>query len=144
MSTKPGSGRKKISDVWNYFAYDSVTDKSTCNVCKCALKGENTSNLNTHLKTHATEYTAFKENDDRRKKLSAKSTSNLTTNTISQVLAKPTRSITWPVDSFEHSNRQQALMKMFSTTGLPNRLVDNTEFRKFCASLDPKFALPRE
>ena len=51
MSFKITGGRKPQSAVWNYFKYDSVINKSGCNLCEKKLSGKNSTNLKTHLRT---------------------------------------------------------------------------------------------
>ena len=55
---KVGVGRKRQSPIWDYFEYDSVSDKSKCLVvddddtpCPVSLKGKNPTNLKVHLKS---------------------------------------------------------------------------------------------
>jgi len=49
MSFKPASGRKRESDVWKYFTYDAVADKSVCTSCEQKITGKNSTNLKRHL-----------------------------------------------------------------------------------------------
>ena len=67
MSIKPTSGRKKVSIIWCYFDYDAVGDKSKCKICDKSLKGENTTNMISHLKQHPEAYVKF-ENEEKQKK----------------------------------------------------------------------------
>ena len=51
------AGRKKDSSVWEFFVYDSSTNKSKCKAmdsqnkeCGIQLSGKNPTNLSSHLK----------------------------------------------------------------------------------------------
>ena len=51
-------GRKRHSPIWDYFEYDSVSDKSKCLVvennntaCGAVIKGKNPTNLKVHLRS---------------------------------------------------------------------------------------------
>lgn len=48
---KPTSGRKVQSSVWRYFDYEPSLQKSRCKECGSLLKGKNTTNLLTHLRS---------------------------------------------------------------------------------------------
>lgn len=54
MSLKAGSGRKKVSVIWNYFEHRPLTDKSECKTCKFQLKGCNPTNLTSARKRNRT------------------------------------------------------------------------------------------
>jgi BED zinc finger len=47
------AGRRKESPVWDYFDYNSETNKSKCKECAVLLSGKNPTNLTVHLsRTH--------------------------------------------------------------------------------------------
>ena len=79
MSIKPTSGRKKVSIIWCYFDYDAVGDKSKCKICDKSLKGENTTNMISHLKQHPEAYVKFENEEKQRKELSSSTTVNAAT-----------------------------------------------------------------
>ena len=85
MSIKPTSGRKKVSIIWCYFDYDAVDDKSKCKICDKSLKGENTTNMISHLKQHPEAYVKFENEEKQRKELSSSTTANAATAFIADI-----------------------------------------------------------
>ena len=85
MSIKPTSGRKKVSIIWCYFDYDAVGDKSKCKICDKSLKGENTTNMISHLKQHPEAYVKFENEEKQRKELSSSTTANAATAFIADI-----------------------------------------------------------
>ena len=51
--------------------------------------------------------------------------------------------VCWQDQSAECNARMDALINLFAIGRLPLWLVNQPEFRQFCAILDPKFTLPR-
>lgn len=150
MSLKAGSGRKKVSVIWNYFEHRPLTDKSECKTCKFQLKGCNPTNLVTHLRQHHEVYKEYEKNKKEQEELQLKAGSNQKQSTvlknmnIEELLNKKSHvQAYWHVDSPAHKTRMAALMNMFSTAGLPCFLIDNPGFRAYCPAMDPKFKLPR-
>lgn len=60
MASASGLGRKRRTDVWKHFCFNSSEGKTLCNVteehgerpCGYKLCGKNTTNLKRHLKAH--------------------------------------------------------------------------------------------
>ena len=159
-SFKVTSGRKKESVVWDYFAYDAVLDKSTCNVivdedsgrkCGWNIAGKNSTNVKVHLKTaHRRIFDDVAKRDADNKlqtanKVDVCSTSAASTSSdskqgnITSFMRKPAA---WPAESAEAVRRDSKLAKFFTSTGLPRRLVEGAAFREFCHSMDPRFSVP--
>ena len=67
---KNGCGRRIESEVWSYFKYDAVTNRSSCVVesdgkaCGKTFTGKNPTNLKAHLQSqHAEVYTLCQKRD---------------------------------------------------------------------------------
>uniref|UniRef100_A0A3Q0RBP7 BED-type domain-containing protein n=1 Tax=Amphilophus citrinellus TaxID=61819 RepID=A0A3Q0RBP7_AMPCI len=45
------AGRKRRADVWTYFSFDAVTNKTMCKPCGATISGKNRTNLKQHLQT---------------------------------------------------------------------------------------------
>jgi hypothetical protein len=161
------SGRKKQSAVWKYFTYESVTDKSKCNLCQKLLSGDNSSNLKTHMRAshksesievdkadevnisrNKTTHSSIEKSNLGKSISSASGASTSATSTKSIGLSgyfKPTRTPTvYPKDSKDYATRLKLLLGLFANARLPFRLIDQVEFREFCTVLDPCFELPRK
>ena len=79
MSQKPASGRKRESDVWKYFLYDGVSDKSKCSTCSMKVSRKNSMNLKRHLQLRHADLFALVSSADatmKAKKVVVASTSN--------------------------------------------------------------------
>jgi hypothetical protein len=48
----------------------------------------------------------------------------------------------WPKQSRECKTRDTSLAVFTAVSGVPTRIVDSVEFKKFCSVLDPKYAVP--
>jgi hypothetical protein len=70
--SKPTSGRKRESPIWEHFTYDAAADKCTCIIsnsdgktCGRLLTGKNSTNLVTHLRTfHKETFKAYSQKKD--------------------------------------------------------------------------------
>jgi len=77
---KPGSGRKLESGVWQYFIYETATDKSRCCVntvagddgekheCGSMLGGKNATNVKSHLRSKHKDILTTLQNAEKQKK----------------------------------------------------------------------------
>ena len=68
------SGRKKESCIWEYFKYNDIVDKSTCQVdnnsviCGRLISEKNSTNLKTHLKSrHLVKFDDYELKEKQRK-----------------------------------------------------------------------------
>ena len=153
ISFKITSGRKPQSAVWNYFKYDSVIDKSGCNLCEKKLSGTNSTNLKTHLQPSHPDASKIVEKIDGNNsnivaspdsEHSGVSEQKRLHVTIVRMFAKTiSAKICWQDQSVEYNARINALINLFTIGRFPLRLVDQPEFWQFYAILDPKFTLPR-
>ena len=153
------AGRKRDSLVWEYFAYDEATGKSTCQVidaakekiCGTSLTGKNTSNLVSHLQRfHKEEYSAYAEGKKRKqtsrqgqgvkRKAEDQPEDRRKMQTIESCIQR--RVVSWAEDSTEHKERLRCLMDMIVDTNLPLSVVDRPSFRKLLKKLDGKFQQP--
>jgi len=150
-------GRKRHSPIWDFFEYDCVNNKSKCLVveagdtmCGILLKGKNPTNLKVHLKS-----SHKKANQEYLDKLASLPPSlereatarpgsgkeRETTAFIMDCFHRRPNSC-WSVNTQEHHKREDALVNMFIETGMSSRLCDSIAFKKFRASLEPKFKTP--
>lgn len=152
---KVTSGKKRKSAVWKYFIYDGVAGKSKWSVCNVPLSGKNPTNLKTHLSTyHKAEYKIVEKNDYESKKPS--DSANSSTQKLKQfhfqssnasidiMLGKGKERKHWTEESNDYQIRLQSLVDVFVSARLLIHLIDNSEFRSFCAVLDPKLQSPRK
>lgn len=150
---KNGCGRRIESEVWSYFKYDAVTNRSSCVVesdgtaCGKTFTGKNPTNLKAHLQSqHAEVYTLCQKRDtalknEKRRRTSTCSTSIQTAPqpSILNALKKPTK---WTADSAEAMARETALVEYVVNGGHSSRVVEEPSFRKYSWTLDPKFDVP--
>lgn len=147
------AGRKKDSSVWEFFVYDTSTNKSKCkamdskkNECGIELCGKNPTNLSSHLRRfHKSEFVELelmeKERSINKSSLKRKAEDDLgKTQTIGQCFQR--NSVSWHVDSFEHKNRVDSIVDMLIETCNPVTHVDKPSFRYMWKVGDSKFNLP--
>ncbi len=152
MSAKRNSGRKKVSAIWNYFTFNNVINKSTCKSCDYSLSKGNPTNLMTHLRTqHKELYNKFEAEEKERKRILSLSSSRQSNMRVAgtglikiEEAFKKKPPQCWSVNSEAYRCRMDALMELFSTTGIPISSVDQLGFRNYSQLLDPKFKLPRQ
>lgn len=153
-------GRPKSSVIWDYFEYSIEKKSCECIVdvesngkrkrCGILLSGKNTTNLKNHLKAHhAKEFGEFVKKDQ---ELASTAATVLTkTNppglAVSDGLCQKIteafkQQATWATSSAQHKKHLRLLSRAFITSGVSTLMADNEEFRAFCKSLEPKFALP--
>ncbi len=159
-------GRKQESEVWKYFKYDSLTDRSVCIVDteKCGRKmvGKNPTNLKGHLKTsHKEAFQAVTAAEQARSKPShylspkekteerASRCDSSAVNAINEFTSKRTidgmiKNPVWASDSHEAKKRDALLINMIACTGIPSRIVASESFVSFCSALDRKYKVPGE
>jgi len=151
---KNGCGRRIESDVWRYFKFDTVANRSSCVIakedgeaCGKSFKGKNPTNLKSHLQSqHAVEYDLCQKHDSSLKNEKRNVTATgVCSNPAPKENIKSafkTATTTWPPGSAEAIVREEALAEYLVVTGQPSRTVDEPSFRKYSWTLDPKFEVP--
>jgi len=147
MSQKPASGRKRESDIWKYFLYDGMSNKSECSTCSLKVSGKNSTNLKRHLQfRHADLFAlvSLANTTTKAKKVAVASTSNgngsgNVTNTTMHAFvgASP-----YAEDSNKYKRRCDLLAKYLVSASIPVRTMENMEFREFSQDADPRFEVP--
>ncbi|KAL2085084.1 hypothetical protein ACEWY4_018404 [Coilia grayii] len=151
-------GRKRQSPIWDFFEYNSETDRSKCivleaghNICGTVLKGKNPTNLKVHLRSSHrdanSEYLAkvaacSSTPGATQSEITSRRPTSIHETTIIDCFQGQTDRSWWSVNTQEHHKRENALVHMFIQTGMSTRLCDSIAFRKFSAALEPKFRSP--
>ena len=148
------AGRKRESDVWRYFEFDVAKNAIKCTavnsktnvLCAQWINGKNPTNMKKHVQAcHADVFVKLQETETARKKLTAKRVADKLSTSSSHGNIKDcfNRKIpVWSQLSTEHQRRTKALLDMVVSTGSPVSMMDNSAFRDFCRTLDPKFKPP--
>lgn len=97
-------GRTWQSPIWDFFEYDDEKDKSKCLVV---------------------------ETDKREREATSRPGSTGKDTTIMDCFHRRPNSC-WLVNLQEHHNRKDALVNMFTETGMSTRLCDPIAFKEFC------------
>lgn len=160
------SGRRKSSPAWEYFVYDSETDKSICQIEVCSTGGDRAgtssasdsnvkqcgqtvagkwpTNLKHHLqKYHPKQYDVVLEKEKELKAQKVKPKVKKPTLsgqlTISQAFeGKP--QYTQESDRYNQITKKLAIF--IGSTNVAISLVDNAEFRSLLRTLDPRYPVP--
>ena len=153
-------GRPRRSAVWEYFVYDSESDKSVCQIeipaspgagsegtsdgkglCGQSVPGKFPTDLKQHLKKHHPKQ--LQEVLDKEKEQKAKPKGKKPIGpgqlTITQALeGKPL----YGKDSDRYHKISKRLAVFIGSTNAAISLVDNPEFRSLVGTLDPRYPMP--
>ncbi|ESO02816.1 hypothetical protein HELRODRAFT_174239 [Helobdella robusta] len=155
------SGRRQESYVWEYFQYDSVTDRSTClceisstsssqstsasRVCGKTLKEKNATNLKTHLEYfHSDAFNKVKDKEKVKNKLSNKicNASGSNQKMQSKIATFVDKINAYNENSKVYKDKLDAVVDLFAKTSLPLSLLDCPVFQQFVNTMDSQFKLP--
>jgi len=145
MSFKPASGRKRESDVWKYFTYDAVADKSVCTSCEQKITGKNSTNLKRHLEYRHDDLFKLVSTADsvmKATKSAVTKTSLASATATSTTMDKFVGVSPYAHDSNKYKLKCNLLAKYLVSASIPTRTVENKEFREFCHEADPRFEVP--
>ena len=158
--TRSVIGRPRKSPVWDYFVYNSSTQKSVCQVsassggddsaespgsrvCGHALSGKFATNLKQHLKkAHPPLYLAVLAKEEVMAKERMKKPKKITGPSRSQLTIGETLQRKYDVTSNRCQLLTQKLAVFIGSTCVPNSLVESSEFRSLLEALDPRYPVP--
>ena len=159
------SDSNKEIDIWKYFEYNSVINKTRCKVylsygysCGRHFPGQNVLMLKSHLSScHSKLYTECLKGEESKFRIpkyllnsysegasphpdtSMQSEMSPVQPETSDLFKEPTK---WAPNSSEAVKRYRALTTFFISSGLPASLAENADFRNLCETLDPRFSMP--
>ena len=153
-------GRPKKSPVWDYFYYDTSTDKSVCQVvrsseassadadetCVCghAVAGKFPTNMKNHLKrSHPKEYQLILSKEESLAKEKAmKKPKELQRKRSGQMTLGEAFQRKYDTQSSRYRMITRRLAIFVGSTNVPNSLVENVEFQSLLETLDPRYPVP--
>ena len=147
-------GRPRKSPVWDYFNYDSNTNKSVCQIlksstesssieeasaCGQSLAGKFATNLKSHLKkSHPKEYQQVLSREAMTKEKVAKKPKRQESQmTLCEAIQRK-----YDTKSPRCQQITRKLAIFVGSTNVPNSLVENMEFRSLVETLDPRYPMP--
>ena len=158
--TRSVIGRPRKSPVWDYFVYNSSTQKSVCQVsassggddsaespgsrvCGHALSGKFATNLKQHLKkAHPPLYLAVLAKEEVIAKERMKKPKKITGSSRSQLTIGEAFQRKYNVTSYRCQLLTRKLAVFIGSTCVPNSLVESSEFRSLLEALDPRYPVP--
>ena len=145
-------GRPRKSVVWDYFIYDSIMNKSTCQIlvtsdsnsgtklCGHSITGKYPTNLKQPLKkTHLNEYKEVESKEAevvRRGKMSNKN-SPYGQRTLSESFRRK-----YDRESERYKLLTRKLALYVGGTNVPNSIVENVIFKSLLEAFDPRYLIP--
>ena len=153
-------GRPRKSLVWDYFIYDSTSNKSICQVsseassdteatssasiCGHRINGKFTTNLRSHLKSsHSNCYKELvtkeelAKEEERRGKADKGLVGPVKQRKLTEVIQRKYEKTS---TQWQDVTRKMALF--IASSNVPNSIVENAEFQLLIESLDPRYQMP--
>ena len=159
-------GRPRKSPVWDFFEYDSSTQKSLCqvmipgdasssaespgsdltrNMCGHAIAGKFATNMKNHLKkAHPNVYqeVILKAQAKAKEKLQVKKTKKTTSHDRSQMTIGEAFQRKYDTKSHRCQVITRKMAVFIGSTNVPISLVENVEFRSLLEAIDPCYPVP--
>lgn len=142
--------RSRRSLVWDYFCYDSESNKSVCqievggSVCSKRISGKNPTNIKQHIKAaHPSVLNEFlKREECIKKELEAKKRVVHHQSTLKQSFTI-TKHTAYTKDSQQYKAITRKLAIFIGSSNVANRIVENLEFVDLLKTMDPRYLVPK-